>query len=233
MAMRCILTAGRELKMEILDKIRQLQRSLLRSTQDRLQLPRTAVKSVFPPDMGHAATPPPLPPPPRQEAPSNEITSRLSSTASGTPLRTVLGQTVVLKGELSANEDLLIEGQFEGTISLEQYCVTVGANGQVKAEIRARQAVILGTLTGKVAAKERVEIHRSGHLVGDLTTSAVAIEEGACFKGSIEILVDGQHSDSQEASYQPAKPKRSKRARARRRVEGTVPLHQPAEPKRE
>jgi cytoskeletal protein CcmA (bactofilin family) len=120
----------------------------------------------------------------------SEMTSKLSSTASGTPRQTVLGQTVVLKGDLSANEDLLIEGQFEGTISLEQHCLTVGANGHVKAEIKARQAVILGTLTGKVAAREKVEIRRSGHLVGDLTTGAVAIEEGAYFKGSIEILRD-------------------------------------------
>lgn len=126
----------------------------------------------------------------------NETTSRLSSTTSGTPRQTVLGQSVVLKGELSADEDLLIEGQFEGTLSLEQHCLTVGANGQVKAEIRARQAVILGTLTGKVAAREKVEIRRSGHLVGDLTTGAVAIEEGAYFKGSIEILRDEAKKES-------------------------------------
>jgi cytoskeletal protein CcmA (bactofilin family) len=129
----------------------------------------------------------------------NEMTSKLSSTAAGTSRQTVLGQTVVLKGELSADEDLLIEGQFEGTIALEQHCLTVGPNGQVKAEIRARQAVILGTLTGKVAAREKVEIRRSGHLVGDLTTGAVAIEEGAYFKGSIEILRDEVQEGSRSA----------------------------------
>jgi len=118
----------------------------------------------------------------------NETIARTPNTTPSGSRQTVLGQTVVLKGELSANEDLLIEGQFEGTIALEQHCVTVGANGQVKAEIRARQAVILGTVSGKVAAKEKVEIRRSGHLVGDLTTGAVAIEEGAYFKGSIEIV---------------------------------------------
>lgn len=118
----------------------------------------------------------------------NEMTPRVTNPATSTARQTVLGPSVVLKGELSAEEDLLIEGQFEGTISLEKHCMTVGANGQVKAEIRARQAVILGTLTGKVVAKEKVEIRRSGHLVGDLTTGSVAIEEGAYFKGSIEIL---------------------------------------------
>ena len=120
----------------------------------------------------------------------NETTSKVASTTPTSQRHTVLGPTVVLRGELSADEDLLIEGQFEGSLSLEQHCLTVGANGQVKAEIRARQAVILGTLTGKVLAREKVEIRRSGHLVGDLTTGAVAIEEGAYFKGSIEILRD-------------------------------------------
>ena len=134
----------------------------------------------------------------------NEMNSRLSSTPSGASRQTVLGQTVVLKGELTADEDLLIEGQFEGTISIEQHCVTVGANGQVKAEIRARQAVILGTLTGKVAAKEKVEIRRSGHLVGDLTTGSVAIEEGAYFKGSIEILREEAKESSRGASAHAA-----------------------------
>jgi len=151
-------------------------------------------------EVEHAAPPPPPPPSPRQDTPMNEMTSRLSSTAAGTSRQTVLGQTVVLKGDLSAEEDLLIEGQFEGTIALEQHCVTVGASGQVKAEIRARQAVILGTLTGKVAAREKVEIRRSGHLVGDLTTGAVAIEEGAYFKGSIEILRDEAPEGSRSAS---------------------------------
>jgi len=144
----------------------------------------------------------PPPPPPRQETTMNEMTARSASPTSAASRQTVLGQTVVLKGEISADEDLLIEGQFEGTISLEQHIVTVGANGQVKAEIKARQAVILGTLTGKVVAREKVEIRRSGHLVGDLTTGAVAIEEGAYFKGSIEILREETQEGSRGASPQ-------------------------------
>jgi len=152
-------------------------------------------RSAEPLAVEHAAPPPP----PRQEKPMNEMTARSQGTTSTGTRQTVLGQTVVLKGELSADEDLLIEGQFEGSISLEQHCVTVGANGQVKAEIRARQAVILGTLTGKVTAREKVEIRRSGHLVGDLSTGAVAIEEGAFFKGSIEILREEAPAGSRNA----------------------------------
>jgi cytoskeletal protein CcmA (bactofilin family) len=126
----------------------------------------------------------------------NETTAKQPSTTPTSPHQTVLGQTVVLRGELAANEDLLIEGQFEGTLSLEDHCLTVGAPGQVKAEIRARQVVILGTVSGNVVAREKVEIRRSGHVVGDLKAGAVAIEEGAYFKGSIDIL----HEEAQEGS---------------------------------
>jgi cytoskeletal protein CcmA (bactofilin family) len=104
--------------------------------------------------------------------------------------RTYLGRTVVAQGQISSGEDLLIEGQFEGTISLNDHCLTVGAEGHVKAEIRARQVVIQGSVTGNVAAREKIEIRRTGHVVGDLVAATVAIEEGAYFKGSIDIARD-------------------------------------------
>jgi len=147
------------------------------------------------------ATPPP---PPRMETPMNETTAKVPSTTPTSQHQTVLGQTVVLKGELSANEDLLIEGQFEGTISLEDHCLTVGADGQVKAEVRARQVVILGAVAGNVVAREKVEIRRSGHVVGDLKAGAVAVEEGAYFKGSIDILREKAQEGSQSTSPQSA-----------------------------
>jgi cytoskeletal protein CcmA (bactofilin family) len=134
----------------------------------------------------------------------NETTAKAPSTAPTSQHQTVLGQTVVMKGELSANEDLLIEGQFEGTISLEDHCLTVGADGQVKAEIRARQVVILGSVSGNIAAREKAEIRRSGHVVGDLKAGAVAIEEGAFFKGSIDILREEAQEGSRSTSAQGA-----------------------------
>jgi cytoskeletal protein CcmA (bactofilin family) len=102
--------------------------------------------------------------------------------------QTVLGRSVVLRGDLSGNEDLLIEGQLEGTINLQEGCVTVGANGQVKAEIHARQVIILGSITGNIFAREKIEIRKTGNVVADLVAGGVAIEEGAYFKGSIDIL---------------------------------------------
>ena len=92
-----------------------------------------------------------------------------------------------MRGQFSGDEDLTIEGQFEGTISLADHCLTVGPEGQVKAETHARHAIIMGTLNGNISARDKIEIRRSGHVVGDLIAASVAIEEGAYFKGSIEI----------------------------------------------
>ena len=83
----------------------------------------------------------------------------------------------------------------EGTITLEDHCFTVGPDGQVKAEIHARQVVILGSVIGNISARDKIEIRRTGHVVGDLLAAAVAIEEGAYFKGSIDIL----REEAQEA----------------------------------
>ena len=130
------------------------------------------------------------PAPPEVETFMSEPTPKSTNlSAAGSP-HTLLGRTVVAQGQLSAGEDLLIEGQFEGNISLDDHCLTVGTEGHVKAEIRARQVVILGSVTGNVAAREKIEIRRTGHVVGDLIAATVAIEEGAYFKGSIDIARD-------------------------------------------
>jgi cytoskeletal protein CcmA (bactofilin family) len=115
---------------------------------------------------------------------------------------TVLGRSMVLHGDLSGKEDLLIEGQFQGTINLTENCVTVGAGGEVKAEVHARQVIVQGTLTGNIAAGERIEIRKTGHVVGDLVAAAIAIEDGAFFKGSIDIVRDSPHQAGSLAPMQ-------------------------------
>ena len=102
----------------------------------------------------------------------------------------VLGHTVKMQGQLTASEDLLIDGKFEGNIALQNHCLTVGKDGDVKAEVRARQVVIHGSIAGNITAKEKIEIRRTGHAVGDLLAGTVAIDEGAYFKGSIDIARD-------------------------------------------
>jgi cytoskeletal protein CcmA (bactofilin family) len=118
----------------------------------------------------------------------SETTGKLANQPPCGSPQTVLGRTTVMRGQLSGNEDLLIDGQFEGTITLQDHCVTVGTDGQVKAEIQARQVAVLGSVVGNISAREKIAIRRTGHVVGDLVAAAVAIEEGAYFKGSIDIL---------------------------------------------
>ncbi len=124
---------------------------------------------------------------PKVESPKMEATPKVSNPISTNQNPTVLGRSVVSHGEISASEDLLVEGQFDGTISMKDHCLTVGTNGQVKAEIHARQVIIHGTVNGNITAREKVEIRRTGRVQGDLTAAGVAIEDGAYFKGSIEI----------------------------------------------
>jgi cytoskeletal protein CcmA (bactofilin family) len=102
-----------------------------------------------------------------------------------------LGEWLVVHGELSGNEDLTVEAQFEGTIDLHAHCLTVGAHGQVKAEMRAGRVIIQGTLNGNITARDRIDIRKSGQVVGDLVSPGIAIEDGAYFKGSIKILREG------------------------------------------
>jgi cytoskeletal protein CcmA (bactofilin family) len=127
---------------------------------------------------------------PKVESPKTEATPKVSNPMPSNQSSTVLGRSVTSHGEISASEDLLIEGQFDGTISMKDHCLTVGTNGQVKAEIQARQVIIHGTVNGNITAREKVEIRRTGRVQGDLTAAGVAIEDGAYFKGSIEIQRD-------------------------------------------
>jgi cytoskeletal protein CcmA (bactofilin family) len=124
-----------------------------------------------------------------------ESNRRDTSVSSQGRMQAIIGPSIILKGELSANEDLMIEGQFEGTVNLQDHCLTVGANGKVKAEIQARQVVVLGSVNGNVNARDKIEVRRSGNVTGDLTSASISIEEGAYFKGSIDILRDARQEE--------------------------------------
>lgn len=102
--------------------------------------------------------------------------------------RTILGPSITLRGELAGDEDLAIEGQFDGSLHLRDHCLTVGPQGQVKAEIEASRVIVQGAVTGNITARERIEIRKTGRVLGDLVAPGIAIEDGAYFKGSIEIL---------------------------------------------
>lgn len=122
------------------------------------------------------------------EVPVRDPLPRPHGTAQVDTNQTALGPSVVLKGDLSGAEDTRIEGQFDGTINLRDHCLSIGLHGQVKAGIQASRVVIHGSVTGNIAARERIEIRKTGRVMGDLVAPSIAIEDGAYFKGSIEIL---------------------------------------------
>jgi cytoskeletal protein CcmA (bactofilin family) len=98
-----------------------------------------------------------------------------------------LGSSLHVKGDIIGTEDLLIDGSVEGLIQLGERKLTVGRTAKVTADINARDVVVYGYVKGNVSAKGRVEIRRDGSVIGDLTTAQIMIEDGADFKGSIEI----------------------------------------------
>jgi cytoskeletal protein CcmA (bactofilin family) len=106
-----------------------------------------------------------------------------------------LGASLHVKGEISGHEDLLVDGSVEGLIQLEDRKLTVGASAKVSADVVAREVVVYGNVKGNLRARDRIEIKKDGSVVGDLTTARIMIEDGAYFKGSIEIDKTGEAGD--------------------------------------
>ena len=101
--------------------------------------------------------------------------------------RARLGKSLSFQGELKGAEDLHLDGEFEGTIELGDHKLVVGPQGRVRASIRAREIVVEGKVQGSLTARERLQISRTGSVTGDLLTARIIIEDGAYFKGSIDI----------------------------------------------
>ena len=98
-----------------------------------------------------------------------------------------IGKSVFIKGELSGSEDLTIEGNVEGRIELKDNTLTIGPNGKIRAEVFAKQVIVLGEVVGNVTASEKVDIRDNGSVDGDVTSPRVAIAEGAHFRGAIDM----------------------------------------------
>jgi cytoskeletal protein CcmA (bactofilin family) len=98
-----------------------------------------------------------------------------------------VGSGLRIKGQIIGNEDLKIDGEVEGPISLAGHRLTVGANSRVRGQIVAREVVVYGDVTGEIQAAERIEVKKHASVLGVLTTPRITIEEGAHFKGAIEV----------------------------------------------
>jgi len=98
-----------------------------------------------------------------------------------------LGSSLHVKGDITGTQDLLIDGSVEGLIQLDERKLTVGTTAKLTADINARDVVVYGSVKGNVRATGRIEIKKDGSIIGNLTTAQIMIEDGADFKGSIEI----------------------------------------------
>jgi cytoskeletal protein CcmA (bactofilin family) len=99
-----------------------------------------------------------------------------------------IGKSVQIRGEVKGNEDLVVDGQVEGTITLIEGRLTIGPNAHVAANVSARDVVILGSLKGNVTATGRVELRQGSNLTGDITASRLSIEENAIFAGKVDLM---------------------------------------------
>jgi len=110
-----------------------------------------------------------------------------------------LGKNVTVKGQIFAREDLTIDGEVEGTIECHEHRLTIGPNARVQAGLKAREIIIHGSIHGNVDATDKIDIRKEAKLVGDIKTSRIVIEDGAYFKGSIDI-------SKPNAAAKPAQP---------------------------
>ena len=98
-----------------------------------------------------------------------------------------IGASLEIKGRINAEEDLQIDGKVEGPVSIRGHRLTIGRSGQLNSEVSARELVVFGKVTGNINATDRVEIKKDGAVIGDIQTARISIEDGAVFKGRIEI----------------------------------------------
>jgi cytoskeletal protein CcmA (bactofilin family) len=138
------------------------------------------------------AQPPPQtikPQPAKETSPMSSVPNRPTESFEATRTgNAVLGKSAVVKGQILSREDLTIDGEVEGTIEMQEHRLTVGPSGKVRASVKAREVIVLGTLHGNVETGDRIDIRKEAKLVGDIRTARIVIEDGAYFKGNVDIV---------------------------------------------
>ena len=139
---------------------------------------------------------------PAQSSSALESANRAATTGD----QATIGKGLFIKGEITGSESLFVDGKVEGSILLNGNRVTVGRNGQVAASITAREVVVLGKVRGNVTASDRVDIRAEGALTGDVAAARISIEDGAFFKGGIDIRKPEAKASTPTTSTEAPKP---------------------------
>jgi cytoskeletal protein CcmA (bactofilin family) len=154
-----------------------------RSQEEIPPAPRPAAQPANRP-----AAPPPNPIEAKKEAPPLSTMPFKTPEPESTRGQASIGKAVKINGQIYSKEDLYVDGDVEGTIELQEHRLTIGPNGKVHSSVKAREVVILGNVQGNVDASDKLEIRKDARLVGDIKTARIIIEDGAYFKGSIDIV---------------------------------------------
>ena len=131
--------------------------------------------------------------------------SGTAATSPNAPVeQATIGRSLVIKGEISGGESLYIDGRIEGSIEFADHRITIGRNGNVQANIHAREVVILGKVKGNIQCSDRVDIRSEGALNGDIVTQRISVEDGALLKGSVQVRASEQKDKTTEAVAKPS-----------------------------
>ena len=163
--------------------------------------------------------------PPRRETGSTPLGGRSFDSDSGMVRSgsAALGKNVTVKGQIFAREDLTIDGEVEGTIECHDHRLTIGPNARVQAGLKAREIIIHGSIQGNVESTDKIDIKKEAKLVGDIKTSRIVIEDGAYFKGSIDITKGALAKQvAPPIVVNPPSPSAASAAPARETAQGTI-----------
>ena len=149
-----------------------------------------------------SAATPPAPASPAKESPAMSSAPTPAHHSAEPRGPAVIGKSVMIKGQIFSREDLTIDGEVDGSVELHEHRLTVGPNGKLQAGVKAREVVVLGTIHGNVEASDKIDIRKDARLVGDIKTARIVIEDGAYFKGSIDIV----RPEAKAAASPAAKP---------------------------
>jgi len=135
-------------------------------------------------------------PAPRAETPLRSERSAPAAGAAASTDRATIGRSITIRGDVTGDEDLVIQGRVEGSVDLKQHAVTVGAEGQVKASITGRVVVIEGKVVGNVTAHERIVLRSTASVQGDISAPRVVLEDGARFRGGVDMTEAGERGSA-------------------------------------
>ena len=154
---------------------------------------------------------------------SNQNTYTPVKTSSAPIEQASIGRSLTIKGEISGGESLYIDGRIEGTINIPDHRVTVGRNGSVKADVNAREVVIMGKVHGNVICSDRLDIRSEGSVTGDVVVQRISVEDGAILKGSVQVQASNEKKNQhQNKSAEAPKPAATEAPKAVAAVAGNA-----------